>query len=134
MPSEEKAVERIARAHPHRLLEMAYGFLGLAVENQRKADIAVGGGEVRIEIERRLEMTDRLIGLAAGQGEIAERHVRPRIAVVEFDRAMGKMRGKFPIACQPVSIPRRLRPEARKPTCCAPARSSDGAARPAAGS
>ena len=45
-------------------------------------------------------MPDRLIGLAAGEREIAERHVRPRIVVVEFDRAMRKMRGNFPIAAR----------------------------------
>ena len=36
-------------------------------------------------------MTHRLIGLAVGDGEIAECHVRPGIAVVELGGAMGEM-------------------------------------------
>ena len=42
-------------------------------------------------------MPDGLIGLASDKGEIAERHVRPRIVVIELHRPMGKLRGKFPV-------------------------------------
>src|SRR5262245_13529559 len=56
----EKPRQRIARAHPHPLAEMAEGFLGLAVEDQGPGGVAIGGGEVRIEIEGDLEMTHRL--------------------------------------------------------------------------
>jgi hypothetical protein len=43
-------------------------------------------------------MVKCLCGLAAGQGEIAESHLRPRIIVVEFGCAMCKSCSIFSIA------------------------------------
>jgi hypothetical protein len=72
---------------------MTQGFLRLTIETQRKADKTAGGREVRIEIERRIEMANSLLGLAAGKGNKAERQVRPGITVIEFDRPVGKLGG-----------------------------------------
>src|SRR5262245_32095143 len=82
---------------------MAQGFLGLTVEDQGPAGVAIGGGEVRIEIEGDLEMTHRLIGPALGDGEIAECHVGPGIAVVELGGTMRETRRNLLVA------PRKLR-------------------------
>ena len=57
-----------------------------AVERERQAEIAVGGGEVRVEVECALKFLDRLVGPPHQEGDIAEREMRPRVAVVEFRR------------------------------------------------
>ena len=48
------------------------------------AEIAMRGGEVRVEIECALEFFDRLVGAPPRQGHIAEREMRPWVAIVEF--------------------------------------------------
>ena len=55
------------------------------------------GGKIRIEIESGLEAIKSLRGLVADNGEIAECHVRPRIVVVQFNRATRKISGISPI-------------------------------------
>lgn len=55
---EYKAVERIARAHPERPLEVDQGVFGPSIEDQGPTLSAVGRREVRIEIKRGLEMSE----------------------------------------------------------------------------
>src|SRR5262249_22396197 len=88
----EEAGQWIARTHPHPLTEIAQRFVRLPVENEGPAGIAEGGGEVRVEIARCLEVAYRFGRIAFGNGQIAKRHVGPRIAVIEFGRPMRKAR------------------------------------------
>jgi hypothetical protein len=52
--TQEKCIQWVTRAHSYRSLEIAYGLLRLTVVLKGQADIAIRGGEVRIEIERDL--------------------------------------------------------------------------------
>ena len=61
-----------------------------AVERERQAEIAVGGGEVRIEVECALEFLDRLVGAPHREGHVAKREMRPWVAIVEFRRPRGE--------------------------------------------
>jgi hypothetical protein len=66
--------------------------------------------EIWIEVERALEFFHSSISVPPGNGNIAEREVCPRIAVVKLGRSFGERRACFPSASslfQPVSCDSR---------------------------
>src|SRR5260221_4818038 len=95
---EKEAIQRIAWAHPDRLLQIRECVVRLAVKGQCPPDISIGRSKVRIEINRCSKATDRLISLSCHEREITERHVRPRITLIQFDRALCKIGRNFAIA------------------------------------
>jgi hypothetical protein len=80
----ENRILRIMRAHPHRFLQMSDRLVGLAVECKRPAEIAVCGSEIWVEVECAPEFRRRFIGAPLHEGNVAQREMRPWVAVVEF--------------------------------------------------
>jgi hypothetical protein len=56
-------------------------------EGEAAAQVRMGGGGVRIEIDRPPERRDRFLGPPLHHGPVAERDMAPRIAVVQRDGA-----------------------------------------------
>src|SRR6266851_2633547 len=77
-PHVEDRILRIVRAHAQR---------------ERRAEIAVRGGEVRIDFERPLEFLDRVIGPSLQEVRVTEREMCPRVVVVELGRPARKRCG-----------------------------------------
>ena len=59
---------------------------------KRPAEIAMGGGEVRVEVECMQKFFHRFVGAPHEEGEEAKCELCPRIAVVKFRRAGGERR------------------------------------------
>src|ERR1019366_7295936 len=70
-------------------------------------DISVGGGEVRIELSRSLEVVHRLVSFAVYKSQIAQRHVGPRIAVIQISRTTRVLDRKTPITYYPPHVSRK---------------------------
>ena len=82
----------VMRAHVDGLLAMCNRLLGTAIHGERECQIAVCRREIWIEVERALEFFHSSISVPPGNGNIAEREVCPRIAVVKLGRSFGKRR------------------------------------------
>ena len=89
----ENRILRVVRAHPDRLLQMRDRLFGLAAKCERPPEIAVRSGEVRVEVECTLEFRRCRAGPPPHECHVAQREVRPRIAMVQFLRPGGKTGG-----------------------------------------
>src|SRR5439155_22468983 len=89
------------RAHPYRPVQIAARRLRLAVMLKGQADISIRGCEVRIEIERGLELVHGMFGIAVCESKITERHVSPRVVLIKVGCATCKLYGKGPIGFYP---------------------------------
>jgi hypothetical protein len=79
---DKEEVQRIARDHSDRTLQVVDGVFRPSIAGERKADITVGGCEIRIQIERPSKAIDRLVGLASREREITKRDMSPGILFV----------------------------------------------------
>ena len=80
-------VQRITRAHSDRTLQVLDGVFRPPIAGERKADIAVGGCKIGIQIECPSKAIDGLVGLASRKREITQRDMSPGILIVERGRA-----------------------------------------------
>src|SRR5262249_17734593 len=80
----------ILRAHMNGLLGMRNGLFRTTVQCERHRQITMRNGKIWIEVECALKFFHGFIGAPSGKGQVAEREMCPRIAVVEFGRSFGK--------------------------------------------
>jgi len=57
----------------------------------RKTQIAIGSGEVWVEIDGPLVFLPRILGAPHHVGHIAEREMGPRVAIIKFIRKLAAM-------------------------------------------
>src|SRR5664279_5245839 len=88
----EFGVLRIVRTHSDGLFQLRDRLVRSTVEGECQSKITISGGEVRIEINGALEFLYRLVGAPHRVAHIAEREMRPWVAVVEFRRTGGERR------------------------------------------
>ena len=86
MAPSNSAIIGIERAEPDRLFAMLDRLAILPGERQAVAEMTVGRGGVRIEVDRPPKCRDRLLGAPFHHRPIAERDLPPGIAVIESDR------------------------------------------------
>ena len=54
----------------------------LAVAGQRITEMTVGGGKVRVDVERSLEFHHSIVGASHQKGRPAQREMRPWVVIV----------------------------------------------------
>src|SRR5215467_3477097 len=86
----EDRMLRIVRAHPDRLLYVDDRIVGLPIKREGPAHIAMGRGEIRVELQSTLELSDALYGPSLHESDIPKRDMRPWIVIVEFRRSCPK--------------------------------------------
>src|SRR5215510_9347562 len=96
----EDRVLRIVRAHAECFLQMGQRFVGSAIECERPAEIAMGGGEVRVEREGAAKFFRRTVSSSPHECCKAEREMDPWVAVVELGRPGRKAGGLLQVHVQ----------------------------------